>query len=89
MTSTTSRAPAPQASTACIDAFLPCEYQYEIDDDGELSFTPAGEAWWRPRFVRWGYTWERSLPVEAFEDISATILQAELCGAPPHGAMPA
>lgn len=60
------------------DHVLPGEIQYEIDDDGVLSFTPAGESYWQPLFGKWGYAFDRSLPVEEFEDISTAILLQEM-----------
>lgn len=62
------------------DRTLPGEIQYEIDDDGQLHFTAAGEAYWRPQFRKWGYAFDRSLPVDAFEDISTAILLQEMQG---------
>lgn len=60
------------------DHVLPGEIQYEIDDDGVLRFTPAGESYWQPLFGKWGYAFDRSLPVEEFEDISTAILLQEM-----------
>jgi hypothetical protein len=62
------------------DHVLPDEAQYEIDDDGQLTFTPAGEAYWRPLFHKWGYDYSRSLPGDEFEDISTLILMQEMQG---------
>jgi hypothetical protein len=62
------------------DHVLPSEFQYEIDDEGQLTFTPAGEAYWRPLFAKWGYEYSRSLPGDDFEDISTTILLGEMQG---------
>lgn len=62
------------------DHVLPAEIQYEIDDEGDLTFTPAGEAYWRPLFDKWGYDYSRRLPGDAFEDISTLILMQEMRG---------
>ena len=64
------------------DHVLPGEIQYAIDDDGLLTFTPAGEAYWRPLFRKWGFDYTRSLDVEEFEDISTAILLQEMQGLP-------
>lgn len=63
---------------AFADRVLPGEIQYAIDDEGALTFTPAGASYWRPLFERWGYVFESCLPVDDFEDISTTILLNEM-----------
>jgi hypothetical protein len=60
------------------DRTLPGEIQYEIDDEGLLHFTAAGEAYWAPQFRKWGYAFDRCLPVDEFEDISTAILLQEM-----------
>ena len=71
--------PAP-SYTELVDRLLPAEIQYAIDYEGLLTFTPDGESYWRPLFDKWGYAFDRSLPVEEFEDISAAILLNEMRG---------
>ncbi|NML18787.1 hypothetical protein [Azohydromonas caseinilytica] len=79
MTMSRTDAPAP-SYTEIVDRLLPAEIQYEIDDEGLLTFTPAGESYWQPLFGKWGYVFDRSLPVEEFEDISTAILLNEMQG---------